>query len=430
MDLPLLKMDNTMTAPPSTTLVRRSTVDAERDEVQRKLRRAIMLSVALMLLEILGGILAHSLAIITDAAHLLSDVSGFAVSLFAVALSQRRPSENYTYGYHQAEILGALTSVLIVWAMTGVLLFEAGSRFVNLTPVDGRLMLIMAIIGLVVNFALFGTLHHGHEHGHSHDHGSHSHGHAHSGHSHNAHGHSHANCNGDHHGHSNAHSHVHTPPQHAHPSSPLSSGSAARRLLPSEEIVEAAMGGQTNLALDAALVHIIGDTVQSVGVVLAALLIVWQPFDIGYTVDGISNWYYADPACTVLFSILVMFTTFRTISQSVSVLMHRVPENIDIGNFDSRLRQIKGVQCCHDVHVWMVGSSNVIATAHVVVNTCDDCGDVLNECKRIAQEMGIGHSTFQVEVEGRYNHAEETFGALHGRDEMCCGATHGSQSHV
>ena len=411
----------------------RSSVDAERDEVQRKLRRAIMLSVTLMLLEIVGGILAHSLAIITDAAHLLSDVSGFAVSLFAVALSQKQPSADYTYGYHQAEILGALTSVLIVWAMTGVLIFEAGHRFVTLEPVDGHLMLVMAVIGLVVNFALFGTLHHAHDHGdhhgHSHDHShghSHSHSHAvsidHSGHSHaphTAHVHSHAahgHSHNSHSGHAHSEGCSHTEANH----SEMLLASPRRRMLPSEEIVEAAIGGQTNLALDAALVHIIGDTVQSVGVVLAALLIVWQPFDIGYTAEGISNWYYADPACTILFSILVMFTTFRTISQSVSVLMHRVPESVDISNFDTKLRAIKSVECCHDVHVWLVGSSNVIATAHVVVGSSDDCSDVLNECKRIAEGMGIGHSTFQIEVQGKYNHAEETFGDLHGRDEMCC----------
>ena len=122
----------------------KSGTDIERDDVQRKLRRAIMLSITLMGLEIVGGLVSGSLAIVTDAAHLLSDVSGFAVSLFAVALAQKRPSTNYTYGYHQAEILGALTSVLIVWAMTGVLLFEATRRFINLAPVDGRLMLIMA----------------------------------------------------------------------------------------------------------------------------------------------------------------------------------------------------------------------------------------------------------------------------------------------
>ena len=407
----------------------KSGTDIERDDVQRKLRRAIMLSITLMGLEIVGGLVSGSLAIVTDAAHLLSDVSGFAVSLFAVALAQKRPSTNYTYGYHQAEILGALTSVLIVWAMTGVLLFEATRRFINLAPVDGRLMLIMAIIGLVVNFALFGTLHQG---GHDHSHGGHGHGHGH-GHSHahgSGHAHSESNSHADkhhHHNHGPAAPHVHGGgcshghDHHNHAHTPVSASSSSRRLLPTEDMMEAATRGQSNLALDAAVIHIIGDTVQSVGVLLAAILIVWQPFELGYTDEGVSYWYYADPACTIMFSILVMFTTFRTISQSVSVLMHRVPETVDLSDFDTRLREVKGVQCIHDVHVWMVGSTNVISTAHVVVDSCDDCGVVLNECKRIAIEMGIGHSTFQLEVDGLYNHAEETFGDLHSRDEQCCG---------
>lgn len=389
-----------------------SRTENDRDIVQKKLRRAIILSILLMLLEIFGGIMAHSLAIITDAAHLLSDVSGFAVSLFAVALSRKVPSLNYTYGYHQAEILGALSSVLIVWAMTGVLLFEAFYRIIDLQEVDGRLMLLMAVIGLVVNFALFGTLHQGHHHGHNHDHG-HSHSHDH-GHNH-THGH---HCHD--HGHSHSHStHNHSVNGHDH-DQPNSTSTRVLQLVPSSDIVQASHRGKSNLALDAAVVHIIGDTVQSVGVLLAALLIVWQPFELGYTASGISYWYYADPACTIMFSILVMLTTFRTVSQSLSILMHRVPENLDIEDFDTKLRDIPGVKCIHDVHVWSVGSSNIISTAHVVVGDCDACGHVLNECKRIASNLGIGHSTFQLEVEGMYNHSEETFGDLHSRDEQCC----------
>lgn len=366
--------------------------------------------------------MSRSLAIVTDAAHLLSDVSGFAVSLFAVALSQREPSAHYTYGYHQAEILGALTSVLIVWAMTGVLLFEAIQRFYDLREVDGHLMLVMATLGLIVNFALFSTLHHGHDHGHDHGH-SHSHNH---GHTHNhSHGHPHS------HNHGHTHSHGHGGCSHGSaPSTPESAHTHLNILSPRDDIVEAATRGQSNLALDAAVIHIIGDAVQSVGVLLAALLIVWQPWDIGFTETGVSYWYYADPACTILFSILVMLTTIRTIRQSVSVLMHRVPETVSIGNFDTRLREIPGVMCCHDVHVWSVGSSNVIATVHVVVDSCNSCGDVLRACKKVAEEMGIGHSTFQIEVDGNFDHAQETFGDLHERDEQCCDATSGVRGHT
>lgn len=428
MNSPLLPVQDSAERPPrSSSDHSASSTESHRDGVQRKLRRAILLSITLMFLEIIGGVVSGSLAIVTDAAHLLSDVSGFAVSLFAVALSQKGASSHYTYGYHQAEILGALTSVLIVWAMTGVLLFEAIQRFVVLREVDGRLMLIMATVGLVVNFALFGTLHHDHDHGHSHGH-SHDHGHSHS------HSHDHEHT---HKAHTHDHTHNHGHCSHSHsshgaspPATPEFSGPRSQRgiLSPSDEIVEAATRGHTNLALDAAVIHIIGDTIQSVGVLLAALLIVWQPWDIGTTAEGISNWYYADPACTILFSILVMFTTFRTIRQSVSVLMHRVPESVNIANFDTKLRDIPGVLCCHDVHVWSVGSSNVIATVHVVVDNCNSCGDVLRACKKIAEEMGIGHSTFQIEVEGNFDHAQETFGDLHERDEQCCGAANGARS--
>lgn len=81
---------------------------------------------------------AHSLAIMTDAAHLLSDVAAFCISLFAVWLAERPPTGTHTFGFHRIEALGALVSVLLIWGITGVLVYEAVGRIIHPQDVDGK----------------------------------------------------------------------------------------------------------------------------------------------------------------------------------------------------------------------------------------------------------------------------------------------------
>lgn len=81
-----------------------------------------------MLCELVGGVLANSVAIMTDAAHMLSDVGGLFVSLFAVTVTSRHATTEYTYGFHQAEVVGAFISIAMVWLLTGGLLCAAVNR--------------------------------------------------------------------------------------------------------------------------------------------------------------------------------------------------------------------------------------------------------------------------------------------------------------
>merc|ERR1719188_653780 len=87
-------------------------------------------------------------------------------------------------------------------------------------------------------------------------------------------------------------------------------------------------GGGDSVAVQAAMAHVIGDIVQSLGVCLAAGLIWWQPFDVGLAPSGVSRWNYADPLCTVLFGFLVLLTTKGTLVRTVETLMAKAPENM------------------------------------------------------------------------------------------------------
>lgn len=131
----------------------------QKDKDTRKLIVIIFLCALFMIAEVIGGLYAGSLAVITDAAHLLTgkyfvsnlDISGFLISLFAITWSRKPASAKLSYGYHRIEILGALFSISIVWALTVFLLIEAINRIRKTEAVDGKIMFITASLGLMVN---------------------------------------------------------------------------------------------------------------------------------------------------------------------------------------------------------------------------------------------------------------------------------------
>jgi solute carrier family 30 (zinc transporter), member 2 len=107
---------------------------------------------------------AGSIAIQTDSAHLASDMFGFAVSFIALKMSQRTADQSLTYGWHRAEILGTLISVLTIWVVTALLFIEATKRFFIRTQVLGGTMVIVAIMGLFFNLIQMKILHQGSGH--------------------------------------------------------------------------------------------------------------------------------------------------------------------------------------------------------------------------------------------------------------------------
>ena len=105
-----------------------------------------------MVLEIIGGVLANSLAIATDAAHLLTDFASFMISLFSIWLASRPATRRMSFGWHRAEVVGATVSVLLIWVVTGILVYIAVQRIVNQEfDLDATIMLITSGVGVGVN---------------------------------------------------------------------------------------------------------------------------------------------------------------------------------------------------------------------------------------------------------------------------------------
>ncbi|XP_010311885.1 proton-coupled zinc antiporter SLC30A8 [Balearica regulorum gibbericeps] len=190
----------------------------EQHQARRKLCVASVICIFFMIAEITGEYIAGSLAVITDAAHILVDLTSFLISLFSLWLASKPPTKQLTFGWHRAEILGALMSMIIVWMATGVLTYLASMRLLHPNyDIDATVMLITSACAVLANILLSLILHqtsHGHSHG------------------------------------AQAREHVSAPPEKP---------------------------ALSNASLRAAFVHAIGDLFQSISVLISALIIFFKP---------------------------------------------------------------------------------------------------------------------------------------------------------
>lgn len=150
------------------------------------------------------------------------------------------------------------------------------------------------------------------------------------------------------------------------------------------------------------MIHTIGDLVQNIGVLLAAFMIWWQPFDLGlvYTLDhpeGLSKWVYADPICTFLFTVLVIFTTLGTLRSIVKSVLLSVPDGVDANMLLHSLEATEGVRKVYDLHCFKVGQGKFL-TAHCTID--GNAMEILARLqKKVQKDFGFSHSTFQLETE-------------------------------
>ncbi|MEU2736273.1 cation diffusion facilitator family transporter [Streptomyces sp. NPDC007095] len=116
-----------------------------------RLRVALSITLTVMVVEIVGGLMADSLALVADAAHMATDAVGLGMALLAIHFANRPPSGNRTFGYARAEILAALANCLLLLGVGGYVLYEAIHRFVTPADTEGGLTIVFGLIGLVAN---------------------------------------------------------------------------------------------------------------------------------------------------------------------------------------------------------------------------------------------------------------------------------------
>ena len=305
----------------------------DQNDAMKKLFYVSIVCLIFMCIEIIGGYLANSIAIMSDAAHLLSDLFGFAISIISITISKKVATNTMSFGFHRAEIIGALVSVTLIWGLTLWLLYEATVRIINPVQVDSIIMIIIAVIGFLFNVVMGIVL------------------------SWNGIGHVHIMHN---HKHDEEHEHEHDDDdEHEHKKN-------------------------KNVNLRAALIHVIGDALQNIGILIAGIIIYFFP-----------SYNIMDPLCTYIFSIIVGFTTISILKDCISVLMEGVPMETDLNSIEKDLKSIDGVIDIHDLHVWCLSIGKISMSCHL---SCKNPQKTLVVAhKLLKKKYKISHTTIQVE---------------------------------
>lgn len=324
----------------------------QRSKSTAKLFGLVFFYLIVMAVEIVGGLKSNSLAVLADAAHLLTDIGGFSISLFTVWASGWNATPHQSFGFGRIEVLGAFLSVQLIWMISAYLIFEAIERLIHEhSHVNGGLMFAIAAFGFVINFIMVMWLGHGHGHGHGH---SHEH----------EHGHSHHTC----------HDKPHADDINEEGTSLVVSTSKTK-------------SRTMNINIEGAYLHVMADMIQSVGVMIAGLVIWVKP-----------DWLIVDLVCTLIFSVLALATTLPMLRNIFSIVMESTPSEVDVVRLKTDLNSIKGVHDVHDLHVWAITQGKIVLACHMVVEPSVDSNEILQKVKYLCEgSYGIHHITVQIE---------------------------------
>ncbi|KAK6088613.1 cation diffusion facilitator family transporter [Seiridium cupressi] len=352
------------------------------------------------------GFKTGSLALVADAFHYLNDLIGFVVALAAILVTQRATSpKDFSFGWARASLLGAFFNGVFLLALGVSIFLQSIERFVSIQRVeDPRLVLIMGCIGFTLNIlsaALLGHEHHGHDHGHGHNHIHNDHGHDHDHNHEHGHIHNHSHNNnptddpelareeGLSHSHGILHDHVQTAAdvERSHrptniemgtistestdqiPMTPISAHANHRH-----NIAKLSSSGR-DLGMMGALIHVISDALNNIGVIIAALVIMLTKYE---------GRFYADPGVSLAISMMILLSSIPLVRNSGKILMQSAPRGVDFDDVKHDLERIPGIESVHELHIWRLDQKKSIASAHVVVSE-DDMSSFMDNAKTIKE---------------------------------------------
>jgi len=277
---------------------------------EKNLLAATLLNLVITIVEIAGGILSGSLALLSDALHNLSDTFATFIAYLAILTGRRDANQKKTFGYKRLEILAALLNAVILIVISVFLLKEAYERWNDPRPINSMVMLVVAMIGLLANLYALIIL-----------------------------------------------------KKDAHKS----------------------------INVRAAYVHLIGDSLSSLVVIIGGILI--QIFKV----------YWVDPLITLLISIYIIREGFVILKESVNILMQSTPDQLDLSKVKRRIEQLPEVHNIHHIHAWMLTDNEIHLEAHVELNNDLRLSEVKNTHSEIEQimvrEFHVVHVTLQFEYD-------------------------------
>ncbi|PIE87603.1 MAG: cation transporter [Bacteroidetes bacterium] len=276
----------------------------------RKLLWVTLLNFSITIVQIIGGLIANSLSLLSDALHNLGDSSAIFIAFLAGKRSRKSPDMQHTFGYKRIEILAALFNGIVLIAICIFLFFEAYERWLNPEPIKGAIMLVVAVFGLLANLISVLVL----------------------------------NKDKDH-----------------------------------------------NLNVKAAYLHLMGDTLSSVAVIMGGIAIwIWKI-------------YWIDPLITVLVGIYIIWHTWGVVKQTVDILMQNTPDDIDLDEIKTSVENIEGIDNMHHVHAWRLNDTQTHLEAHINLKNNVDMKTMMQikgEAEHLLREhFHIHHLTLQLGYE-------------------------------
>ncbi len=306
-----------------------------RDELTKqrvkKLRIVFYMVAGFLAVEVVSSILTGSLALLADAGHMVADVGGLALALFAISYSRKPPTPQRTFGFYRLEILAALANGIVLILISFYILYEAYWRIVEPQQIDVLPMLVVGCIGLVVNVIGILLL---------------------KSHAHNV--------------------SLNSVEKNEHMSNLDQDHSESER--------------DVDLNMQGAYLEVLSDTLGSVGIIIAAIVIYFT---------GI---YLADPIVSILLAFFIFPRTWRLLNKSLHVLMEGVPANVSHEEVKNAILQVKGVTGIFELHIWTITSGLNALSAHVVVIDPSKSLEVLQEINSLLEKkFRITHATIQIE---------------------------------
>ncbi len=276
----------------------------------RRLSYSLGLNAVLVAVEVAAGSFAHSLGLLADAGHNLTDVAALGLSLVAVRFALRPRSAERSFGNHRATILAALANAALIAAVTVVIVIGAVHRLEHPEPVRAGIVVAVAAVALVANTVAVVLL----------------------------------------------------------------------------------RDGTGDLNMRAAVLHMAGDALASLTVLVAAAVLLVVPSAL-----------WLDPVSALVVAALIALETVGVFRESVSVLLESTPSDVDLTELRQAMAAVAGVGEVHDLHVWSLSSEVRALSAHLVLDghpTLEQAQAVGDSVKRtISAPFSISHSTLELECE-------------------------------
>ena len=327
-----------------------------------RLKIAMVTTTLMFFGELIFGFISGSLALTADAFHMIGDLLGICIAHHSITLTIRtKTSHQHTYGYQRAETLGALINATFLLGLCFTIILTAIQRFFKPEAVTQPLIvLFVGVAGLVVNLFSMILFHDSH------------------------------------------HDSV-TPPQTNAP-------------LTAQQVIAHQHQHAGKLNMRGAFLHVMGDTLASVGVIISAALEKWVPWD---------KIYYVDPAMSIIIAGIIIFHTWPLFRKTCHIVLHVVPSHIEMDKLQDEIKKIQNIKDVHEFHVWPLSDMKMIASVHVILE--DDAFrhdgfrmfmDVSAEIKQILHSHGIHNTTVQLEIPAAIAKADGEKIAKEIEDEM------------